>query len=732
MKTDIKTQTYQPLNISKLDEIQVSAQEYTKVMTLQFEVLRLIASGSDLDVVLNRLCYLGESMLEGSVASIMIQNIESQLLQVAAAPSIPVEAIGALDGLRPGVNAGSCGNAVYLNEPMYVQNTFEDDRWQDLRQLAIDFNICSCWSMPIRNEKAQAIGSFALSSFEHRLPSAFHKLVLHTCASIVEIALKKDSQDSVIQTQLDKLTTFAVATEYAAEGIVITNYKNDIIEVNPACSHIYGYKAAEMLGKNPKMFSSGNHDSDFYKDMWSSLSTMGTWSGEVRNRRSDGSLFYQWMSITRIPAKEEQDIKYIALLSDISELKDAQEKLGKIAYYDVLTNLGNKNRLEQVFDNNSNEMTLVLLNIDNFHYLNTVYGFSFGDKILVEVSKILKQCIYTDEVFRTGGDEFGLLYYNTSSMTTIIRSIQQKFIDRSIVIDDVKINISFSYGVSYGQEKLYENAIFALKRAKELGKNQFYVYDKEADFLNRKNKKNFIVWSKRLFDALENSNIIPYFQGIRDNNSGLITKFEVLARLNFEGEIYTPYHFIEPARLSGLLPRLTKTIIDKSFAIMQQNNYDFSINISEEDLNAEYLLSYLKDKIALYDIDPKRITLEILEGINSTKDHLVQLNALKAAGYALAIDDFGVENSNYARLLDLEVDYLKIDAEYIKNIDTDEKSREITDAIVYFAKKSGIKCVAEYVHSQAVQDVILDLEIEYSQGFIFSKPNKIPQSQYLN
>jgi len=717
--------------LSTSEEIEIAPLQYAQIMDIQRDVLSMLSTGIAYDDILKRLCHLAEELLDNSVASLMIVDETSKLMNLIVAPSIPPAGKQALKALKPGSGGGSCGNAIFQNSPIYVQNTFEDKRWEDIRNIAIDFNICSCWSMPIRDENGNAFGSFALSSFEHREPSAFHKLILETSAYLIQITLKKASQDKVQKASFDKLKLFATVAEHAMEGMIITNTNNEIIEVNSACKDIFGYSEAEMIGNNPKMFASGKHDDLFYKDMWGSLKNNGHWTGEVINKRRNGTNFAQWISISLIPSLGKEDRCYVAVFTDISELKKTQEQLRFIAYHDPLTALSNNNRLQQKLHENNKEKTLVLLNIDNFHYLNTVYGFSFGDLILKEVAGLLKECTRADKVFRSGGDEFALLLHNTEDIKPLILSMQEMLLNHNLNIKDVKLNISFSYGVASGKDKLYEHAVLALKMAKERGKNQFYIYDKKRDSVNKQKKEMFITWSKRLYDALDDSNIIPYFQGIRDNISGEIYKFEVLARLIYQDEIISPYHFIEPAKLAGLLPRVTRMIIDKSFSLMQNYDYSFSINISEDDLNANYLLAYLKQKSKIYNISANRITLEILEGISDTTDHVQQLTRLKAEGFSLAIDDFGAEYSNFGRILDLEIDYLKIDAKYIKNIHTDKKSYEITRSIAYFAKNTNIKCIAEHVHSSEVQDVILALEIDYSQGYLYSEPNILPKESYI-
>ena len=168
-------------------------------------------------------------------------------------------------------------------------------------------------------------------------------------------------------------------------------------------------------------------------------------------------------------------------------------------------------------------------------------------------------------------------------------------------------------------------------------------------------------------------------------------------------------------------------MIDKSFQTMANKKYTFSINITEEDLSLNYLVDFLDEKLIQYNINPSRVILEILEGISSDgkKNHILQLKELKEKGFAVAIDDFGTEYSNFERVLDLEIDFLKIDARYIKDIHTNKKSYEITKAIAFFAKNTGIPCIAEFVHNEAVQTIIKELGIEYSQGYLFSEPQAL-------
>jgi diguanylate cyclase (GGDEF)-like protein len=586
------------LNLLELDQIEITPKEYENIFNIQSDILQKLALNHNYDDILQHLCLLTEQLLPNSVASIMLLNKETGLMSVLSAPSIPKSGWEALENLKPGPGGGSCGNAVFRNKPQYVLNTFKDERWADLRKVAFDFNLCSCWSMPIVDENNQAIGSFALSSFEHRLPAPFHKKLLKTAAFIVNIVLKN---------------------------------------------------------------------------------------------------------------------------------KEIGKKLQYMLYYDSLTRLHNKTYLDKILNENK-EQTLLLLDINNFSYINNTYGFEVGDKLLVEVANILNKELKYQQICKLEADQFAIVLNPATDIKKDVQRIKEFFYGHELFIDSIALNISFTYGAATDNGNLFKHAIISLKHAKVRGRSSLYIFNNEEEDICFAKRKQFIEANNILHNALASDKIIPFFQGIRDNRSGKITKFEALARIKKDDEILSPYLFLEPAYSSGLIPEITKTMIDKTFKIMSDNNYTFSINITEDDLIRHYLLEYFNKKSAQYNINPARVILEILEGIsaNGKKNHIQQLSALKAKGYSIAIDDFGVEYSNFERILNLDIDFLKIDAKYIKDIDTNPKSYEITKAIVFFAKNANIPCVAEFVHSESVQRVVEELDIEYSQGYYFSEPTPQP------
>ena len=590
------------LDDSNINEVPITNEEYQNILDIQENILSLTAHDTQPQEILDTLCTMAEALLPNAVASLMLKSDEDGLMYVKAAPSVPPVGWDALNGIKPGPSAGSCANAVYHGESQYIVNTFEDARGLEFLDTAKAFNLCSCWSMPVKNEEGKTIGSYALSSFEHRAPAPFHKKLLETASHIASIVLKNEENKKQIQ---------------------------------------------------------------------------------------------------------------------------------KMIYKDSLTGLSNKVSLQEELEEKKYR-TLIFLDINNFSYVNTAYGFEVGDKILIQATKLLLT-LYPDNLYRINADQFAIKFDEKIDIQEVYLKIKLYFAKETINVDDINLKISFTYGAVYSDKDLLKHAALAIKKSKSISKNRLYVFDEALD--SSQKRKAFIFMNSMIYTAFEENFITPFFQGIYDNKEKKITKYEALVRIQTDkGEVITPFKFLDVAKLSGLLPKLTRVMIDKTFAVMSKNEFTFSVNITEDDLSSYYLVDFLARKISQYKIDPTRVTLEILEGISASgqKNNLKQLRELKVAGYQLAIDDFGAEYSNFERVLQLDVDILKIDARYIKNIDTDRKSYEIVKAIVGFASNMNIITIAEFVHSKAVQEKVEELGITYSQGYYFSEPTAKLETRPLN
>lgn len=419
-------------------------------------------------------------------------------------------------------------------------------------------------------------------------------------------------------------------------------------------------------------------------------------------------------------------IRYVNDLIDIViNVKTLQDEIDFITYHDLLTGLKNKSSLQKILKTDMKASKLLLLNVDNFSYVNTAYGSDSGDIILIKIANMLQSMCSDEFLYRIGSDEFGIVYKKDIDIVQKIQKIQKYFSKNPIVVDDFTFYVSFTYGGAIGENALFEKATIALKEAKQRGNKIYKVYNKDESVIKNSQITDFIHWNHIIHDALKNSKLVPFFQGIYSEKESKISTYEVLARIKHKDGFYLPHEFLETAKLSGMLVKITKVMISKSFAFMSKESCRFSINITEQDLEQNFLLKYLNKYAQKYNVAKSRVTLEILEDISSYsgKNHVLQLLDLKKAGYKIAIDDFGTQYSNFERLLDLNIDYIKLDAKYIKHIDKDEKSQDIVKSITMFAKKNNIPCIAEYVHNKQVAKKVKSMGIQYSQGYYYSKPN---------
>ena len=395
---------------------------------------------------------------------------------------------------------------------------------------------------------------------------------------------------------------------------------------------------------------------------------------------------------------------------------------------DLLTNLLSNRALTYKLKN-SKKVNYFLFNIDGFSNINGAYGYEIGDEVLKKVSgylNLLKP--QGSDLYRFCSDKFVIIYeedIDTDAISKIADSILSFFSHTEIEIDeDIDLYISLSIGISSSAGLInITQAELAIEELRTTKNNSYKIYNSNSKYVYHAQQS--IYWIQKVKEAVAEENIIVYFQPIINNKTNMIEKYECLARIKDDEEIISPFLFLNAAKASGNLSNVTKSIIAQSFKKFKDTGYEFSLNITGEDLQLEYLEYYLMKFSKKYNIDPSRVVLEVLEDITSLDHETIakQLIKFKELGFKIAIDDFGAENSNLSRLLEVQPDYLKIDGAFIKNIIEDKKSQVIVDAIIMICRQGNIKIIAEYIHNASVQKRIEELGIDYSQGYYFGEPS---------
>jgi diguanylate cyclase (GGDEF)-like protein len=406
-----------------------------------------------------------------------------------------------------------------------------------------------------------------------------------------------------------------------------------------------------------------------------------------------------------------------------------QEKLCDY-YKDQLTGLDNRFALLEYLKFNS-RVNVFVINIDNFSSINNAYGYLVGDEILIQVANLLNIIKQKNaKLFRFDGDEFVFIvkdFYNFRELREFSESIISFFNQTEIDVghDDIVVKISPSIGVAMGNGVVTLNhAKVAISEARLHSRNTYKLFSGKSEYA-RKQQEN-VYWINKIRHAISDEKLLSFFQPILNNKTNKIEKFECLARIEDDEAMVSPARFMEAARITGALSLVTRTIIANAFKVFSDLEYEFSINITGSDIHLGYLEQFLLLNARKYDVDPSRVVLELLEDIVTLteSDMLEQINSLRKHGFQIAIDDFGQENSNFSRLLELNPDYLKIDGAFIKNIVDDEQSQIIVEAIVDICKKSGIKIIAEYIHNKNVLEKIKSMDIDYSQGYYIGQPKR--------
>ncbi len=429
----------------------------------------------------------------------------------------------------------------------------------------------------------------------------------------------------------------------------------------------------------------------------------------------------------------------IILLNDISHEINHKKELYKLLYTDNLTNLNNRSMLIKELQNDQNLVlsSICILDINSFKEINDFYGHKAGDLVLLEIANLIKEIIkkYSDlKLYRFPSDTYCItnIKENKDEFLETIKKILDTSDKTVFYYDQFEIDVRLTAGISFSHKnnKLI-TADIALQTAKKDHKDYMVFYD-ELDKLQE--YENNMLWTKKLKSAFATDNIEVYFQPLINNKTLKVDKYECLVRLiDEDGKVVAPFFFLDISKKSNQYTKLTKIVIEKSFKKFEYLNFDFSVNISYEDVENPEFLEFIQEMLKKYDVSNK-VIFEILEDENVKNYSLLIsfINEIKSLGCKVAIDDFGSGYSNFEHILKMNIDYLKIDASLIKNIAIDENSYKITKTIVEFAKNLNLKTIAEYVENKEIFDLTKKLGIDYSQGYYFSEPISDPKITNFN
>ncbi|CEN56238.1 Diguanylate cyclase/phosphodiesterase with PAS/PAC sensor(S) (fragment) [Candidatus Methylopumilus turicensis] len=537
------------------------------------------------------------------------------------------------------------------------------------------------------------------------------------------------------------------------EGMAIVDASLNIVRVNKAFTEITGYSAEEAIGMTPKLLSSGKHDKVFYARMWQSLNNEGRWEGEIWNRRKNGEIYPQYLSIAVVYHAAGHVANYVSTLTDISKGKAAADKISNLAFYDPLTQLPNRrlflDRLGHELVANNRDVrrgALLFIDLDHFKNLNDTLGHMVGDLLLQQVAaRLMLSVRKTDTVARLSGDEFFIFLANLSDneieCAKRAKELADKMIglfDTAFLLNEHSYRITASMGVTLfnGDETsidmVLKQADIAMYQAKAKGRNTVCFFENRMqDDITR-----YVKLERELTTAIALGQFELFYQVQVDDKQKPFGA-EALIRWNHpELGLVSPGYFIEMAEETGLIVPIGQWVLEAACeqlkaweAIPKMRSLTLAVNISSKQFHQDDFVTHIKHIVKQYGIHPALLKLELTEtAFSKNIESLISsMTALKGIGIQFELDDFGTGYSSLQYLKRLPLEQLKIDQSFVREIEYNENDKQIVRTIISMTQNLDLKVIAEGVETENQKQILLDSGCQRFQGYLFGKPLPIAE-----
>ncbi len=554
-------------------------------------------------------------------------------------------------------------------------------------------------------------------------------------ASLIDITARKAAEESLRQA--------AVVYESTAEGVLVADTEGKILGVNRAFTEITGYERDDAIGRTPALLNSGRQDAAFYRDMWRRLHGGETWQGEIWNRRKSGEIYPEWLTINGVRDANGHLTNFVAVFSDIGQLKRSAAQMYHLAHYDSLTDLPNRaffnTRIEHALEGaqrHGRKLALLFLDVDRFKNVNDSLGHPVGDELLLGIVQRLRARLRSEDTLaRLGGDEFAILLESIHRPEDAA-SLAQSIIDNMAVpfllsggrevYATVSIGIALCPGSAPDAAQLIRDADTAMYKAKEGGRNTFRLYTESLTRMARER----LDLEAALRRALATGQFLLEFQPqVRLEDEALVG-FEALVRWESSMGRVPPDGFIPVAEDTGLIVPIGEWVSRAACRQARQwldegkPRFTMAINLSPRQFRHHDLVGSFRRILAEADLPGNVLELEITESaITEYPDEaIVTLRGLKALGIKIAIDDFGTGYSSLAALKRFPIDTLKIDRSFVAGLGEDADDREIVSAIIAMGRNMGMAVMAEGVETMAQRDFLRAHGCGYAQGYYYARP----------
>ncbi|CAD6877850.1 diguanylate cyclase/phosphodiesterase (GGDEF & EAL domains) with PAS/PAC sensor(s) [Methylomonas albis] len=699
-------------------------------------VLELLSKGSALPEILQAVVWGVETQNPDLLCSILLLNSEGNRLFIGAAPRLPDFYNAAVDGLYIGPGIGSCGTAAYFGQRVIVEDIQNHTYWGPFTELAAQAGLGACWSEPIRGASGQLLGTFAIYQRQPAAPGADDIQMIEQASHLAGIAIDRSRSN-------EELQLASLVYQNSSEAMAVTDAQGMILNVNPAFTDLTGYTLDEVIGKNHNILNSERQGEQFYQAMWQAINSSGHWKGEIWNRRKNGEIFAEQLTINTIFSADGLPQRRVALFSDITQKKQSEELIWNQANFDPLTGLPNRrmfhDRLDQEIKKahrSGLQVALILLDLDRFKEINDTLGHDMGDLLLKDASQRLLRCVRdSDTVARLGGDEFTVILgelEDADNLERVVKNILQRLAEPFQLKTKVAY-VSASIGITlYPKDAeridaLIKNADQAMYAAKHQGRNRYCYFTPSM----QEAAQTRMLIAEDLRHALETDQFEVYYQPVVELGSGAIHKAEALIRWQHPTRgMVSPAEFVHIAEDIGLIAEIGDWVFKQAASQVKQwrsryhPDFQISVNKSPVQFYEGHSRQTWLEHLQTLELPGESIVAEITEGLLLDASNVVkdQLLAFRDAGIQVSLDDFGTGYSSLAYLKKFDIDYLKIDQSFVGNLSPDSSDKILCEAIIVMAHKLGMKVIAEGIETEQQRQLLLDADCDYGQGYLFSRP----------